>query len=102
MPAPTVPGAQHDAQFATIAPLPPTASRFERRPDGSPAGCMGSRNITFVTKYDLIAKLADRYPQLAATNAKVLVTAIIEAMTSSLVKGQRIEIRRFGLGAQQN
>ncbi len=50
-----------------------------------------------MTKYDLIAKLADRNPQLAATDAKAVVTAILDAMTTTLIKGQRIEIRGFGV-----
>ena len=49
-----------------------------------------------MTKSELIAKLAGRYPQLVAKDAEFAVKAILEAMTMSLVKGQRIEIRGFG------
>jgi len=49
-----------------------------------------------MTKYDLIAKLAEHYPKLPAADAKVVVTAILDAMTSRLVSGQRIEVRGFG------
>jgi integration host factor subunit beta len=49
-----------------------------------------------MTKFELIARLARRYPQLVAKDAEVAVKAILDAMTMSLVKGQRIEIRGFG------
>lgn len=49
-----------------------------------------------MTKSELIIKLAERYPQLAAKDAEFAVNAILDAMTTSLVKGQRIEIRGFG------
>lgn len=49
-----------------------------------------------MTKSELIAKLAARYPHLVAKDAEVAVNAILEAMTMSLVSGQRIEIRGFG------
>ena len=49
-----------------------------------------------MTKSELIARLADNYPQLVAKDAEIAVNAILEAMTMSLVNGQRIEIRGFG------
>ena len=49
-----------------------------------------------MTRSDLIAKLADHYPQLVAKDAELAVNAILEAMTTSLVNGRRIEIRGFG------
>ena len=49
-----------------------------------------------MTKSELIARLAGHYPQLVAKDAEVAVSAILEAMTVSLVNGQRIEIRGFG------
>ena len=49
-----------------------------------------------MTKSELIARLAGNYPQLVAKDAEVAVSAILEAMTVSLVNGQRIEIRGFG------
>ena len=49
-----------------------------------------------MTKSELIARLAGRYPQLVAKDAEIAVNAILEAMTTSLVKGGRIEIRGFG------
>jgi integration host factor subunit beta len=39
---------------------------------------------------------ARRYPQLVAKDAEVAVNTILGAMAMYLVKGQRIEIRRFG------
>jgi integration host factor subunit beta len=49
-----------------------------------------------MTKSELIAKLAGRYPQLVAKDAEFAVKTILDAMALSLVKGQRIEIRGFG------
>ena len=49
-----------------------------------------------MTKSELIARLAGRYPQLVAKDAEAAVNAILDAMIMSLVKGHRIEIRGFG------
>jgi len=49
-----------------------------------------------VTKSELISVLASRFPQLAARDADFAVKTILEAMSSSLAAGQRIEIRGFG------
>ena len=49
-----------------------------------------------MTKSELIARLAERYPQLSAKDADFAVNTILEAMTQSLASGQRIEIRGFG------
>ena len=49
-----------------------------------------------MTKSELIARLAGRYPQLVAKDAEFAVNSILDAMTMSLVKGRRIEVRGFG------
>jgi integration host factor subunit beta len=49
-----------------------------------------------MTKSELIATLSEHYPQLIAKDAKAAANAIFEAMTTSLVNGQRIEFRGFG------
>ena len=49
-----------------------------------------------MTRSDLIARLAERFPQLVAKDAEMAVKVILEAMASSLSKGGRIEIRGFG------
>ncbi|MEO8937365.1 MAG: integration host factor subunit beta [Burkholderiaceae bacterium] len=49
-----------------------------------------------MTKSELIARLAERYPQLIAKDADFAVNTILEAMADSLSVGQRIEIRGFG------
>ena len=49
-----------------------------------------------MTKSELIARLATRYPQLVAEDAEVAVKMILEAMAKNLAQGQRIEIRGFG------
>lgn len=61
------------------------------------AACLSTlRYITSMTKSELIAKLAAHYPHLVAKDAEFAVAAILEAMTTSLVKGGRVEIRGFG------
>ncbi len=49
-----------------------------------------------MTKSELIASLAARYPQLVAKDAELAVKTILEAMAENLAQGQRIEIRGFG------
>lgn len=49
-----------------------------------------------MTKSELIEALADRFPQLIAKDADCAVKTILDAMTGSLVQGDRIEIRGFG------
>ena len=49
-----------------------------------------------MTRSDLIAKLAERYPQLVAKDAELAVKVILDAMAGTLAKGGRIEIRGFG------
>ncbi len=49
-----------------------------------------------MTKSELIARLAMRYPQLVAKDAELAVKTILDAMGKSLSSGQRIEIRGFG------
>jgi integration host factor subunit beta len=49
-----------------------------------------------MTKSELIYKLARHHPQLVAKDAEVAVNAILTAMITSLLSGQRIEIRGFG------
>lgn len=49
-----------------------------------------------MTKSELIAQLAERFPQLVAKDADYAVKMILDAMTDALVRGDRIEIRGFG------
>jgi integration host factor subunit beta len=49
-----------------------------------------------MTKSELIARLAERFPQLVAKDAEFAVKMIIDAMTDALSRGDRIEIRGFG------
>ena len=49
-----------------------------------------------MTKSELIARLAQRYPQLVAKDAEYAVKMILDAMTHSLIGANRIEIRGFG------
>ena len=49
-----------------------------------------------MTKSELIARLAERYPQLVAKDADYAVKTILDAMADALSNGQRIEIRGFG------
>ena len=49
-----------------------------------------------MTKTELIAQLAERFPQLVAKDADYAVKMILDAMTDALARGDRIEIRGFG------
>src|SRR4029078_5656058 len=49
-----------------------------------------------MTKSELIARLAQRYPQLVAKDAEYAVKMILDAMTQSLLIGRRLELRGFG------
>jgi integration host factor subunit beta len=49
-----------------------------------------------MTKSELIARLAQRFPQLVAKDADLAVKMILDAMSETLAKGDRIEIRGFG------
>jgi integration host factor subunit beta len=49
-----------------------------------------------MTKSELIARLAARFPQLVAKDADFAVKVILDALTDALARGDRIEIRGFG------
>lgn len=49
-----------------------------------------------MTRSDLIARLAERHPQLLAKDAELAVKVILDALSSTLASGGRIEIRGFG------
>lgn len=49
-----------------------------------------------MTKSELIARLAVRFPQLGERDADIAVRMILDAMTATLERGDRIEARGFG------
>ncbi|MDR2613991.1 MAG: integration host factor subunit beta [Candidatus Accumulibacter sp.] len=49
-----------------------------------------------MTKSDLIARLAEHFPQLVAKDSDFAVKMILDTLSETLVKGDRIEIRGFG------
>ncbi len=49
-----------------------------------------------MTRSQLVSRLAERYPQLLAKDAELIVKTMLDAMASSLSRGERIEIRGFG------
>ncbi len=49
-----------------------------------------------MTKSELIAQLAARFPQLVAKDADLAVKMILDEMSAALCRGDRIEIRGFG------
>ncbi|MBI5791670.1 MAG: integration host factor subunit beta [Rhodocyclales bacterium] len=49
-----------------------------------------------MTKSELIAKLAVRFPQLGERDTDFAVRMILDAMTATLERGDRIETRGFG------
>lgn len=49
-----------------------------------------------MTRSDLIAALASRFPNLIAKDAVISVKEILDAIGQSLAQGGRVEIRGFG------
>jgi integration host factor subunit beta len=49
-----------------------------------------------MTRSDLVALLAEQFPQLTHRDAELAVKAILDSMSSALARGHRIEIRGFG------
>lgn len=49
-----------------------------------------------MTKSELIARLASKFPQLNHTDADIAVNAILQAIAERLESGRRVEIRGFG------
>jgi integration host factor subunit beta len=49
-----------------------------------------------MTRSELIAKLAELHPQLLAKDADLSVKVILDALSASLARGGRVEIRGFG------
>src|SRR5690606_31923429 len=71
--------------------VPPILVRCSR-----PSWIRPATTVDGVTKSELIAILAGRYPQLAVRDRDIAVKTMLEAMTQALASGQRIEIRGFG------
>ena len=49
-----------------------------------------------MTKSELIARLAERFPQLVVKDTDYAVKVLLDAMSAALARGDRIEIRGFG------
>jgi integration host factor subunit beta len=49
-----------------------------------------------MTKSELIAKLTNQNPSLSAQDVENVVNTILEEITSTLVEGNRVELRGFG------
>ena len=49
-----------------------------------------------MTRSDLVEELANRFGQLTHRDAEYAVKTILDAVSSALVRGHRIEIRGFG------
>jgi integration host factor subunit beta len=49
-----------------------------------------------MTRSDLIDRLAAKNPQLQTKDAEMVVRVILDTMTDTLARGDRIEIRGFG------
>jgi integration host factor subunit beta len=52
--------------------------------------------IAVMNRSDLIIAISRSYPQLSPEDAAVATKTILDAMTESLCRGSRIEIRGFG------
>lgn len=49
-----------------------------------------------MTRSELIARLAERFPQLVAKDAELSVKVLLDAIAEALAQGDRVEIRGFG------
>ncbi len=49
-----------------------------------------------MTKSELVAKLANKNPQLYIRDVETIVDTIIDEMSNALVRGDRVELRGFG------
>ena len=49
-----------------------------------------------MTKSELIAKIASKYPTLYLTDIEKIVFTIINVVSDNIAKGNRIELRGFG------
>jgi len=49
-----------------------------------------------MTRTELAQRLALKFPQLSYTDSDISVKSILEALTSCLAKGSRVEVRGFG------
>jgi integration host factor subunit beta len=49
-----------------------------------------------MTRSDLITRLAELHPQLLSKDAELSVKVILDALSSTLSRGGRVEIRGFG------
>jgi integration host factor subunit beta len=49
-----------------------------------------------MTRSELIARVALRFPHLTARDAEISVRRILDALSESLIRGGRVEIRGFG------
>ncbi len=49
-----------------------------------------------MTKSDLIDRITTRFPQLERRDADLAIKTMLAAMTATLARGDRIEIRGFG------
>lgn len=50
-----------------------------------------------MTQSDLIDQLTDRFPALVRQDIRVAVTTVLEAISDSLIRGDRCEVRGFGI-----
>ncbi len=49
-----------------------------------------------MTRSELIARLAEHFPQLTTKDAELAVKAILERLSNALASDERIEVRGFG------
>jgi integration host factor subunit beta len=62
-----------------------------------PAGAGTAGTSRAVTKSDLIAELAAANPHLTQAHAELIVLTVFEQITVALARGQRVELRDFGV-----
>lgn len=50
-----------------------------------------------MTRDDLIRRISERYPGISLAEARSLILDFIEAMKSSVIQSENLELRRFGV-----
>src|SRR2546423_15500265 len=74
----------------------PSSTRATRAAAVRSSNARDKKGMGGMTKSELIARLAQRYPQLVAKDAEYAVKMVLDAMTQALLAGNRIKIRGFG------
>jgi hypothetical protein len=68
---------------------------------GTVAGPKQNRTAATVTKTDLVRRLAEANPHLTRREVQIIVTTVFDEITAALLRGDRVELRGFGVFCQE-